>query len=99
MDIKKIKIKSTGQIIEPIGSLYFNDEHIEYHIPLTNLEFVEDENYIHIDEVTKWIDENFDLQKYSSSTFLFCGVDNITFNVERFIEDLKNGLKNGSERK
>lgn len=96
MDIKKIKIKSTGEIIEPIGCLYFSDGHIDYHIPLSNLEVVDD-NVVTIDEVAKWIDENFDLEKYSSS--IFCGVGSITFNVEKFIEDLKNGLKNGCERK
>ena len=56
-----------------------------------------DSNLVSIDSVEKWINDNFDLEKYSSSTFLFCGVGHITFDVERFITDLKKGLTDGNK--
>lgn len=97
MDITKIKIKSSGEIIEPKGYLYFNnDDKIGYDIPLSNLEVVDD-NYVNINDVANWIKRNFDLEKYSSS--LFSGVGTITFDVDRFIVDLENGLKNGNKDK
>lgn len=97
MDITKIKIKSSGEIIEPKGYLYFNDDKIGYDIPLSNLEVVDD-NYVNIKDVANWIRKNFDLEKYSSS-LLFSGVGTITFDVGRFIVDLENGLKNGNKDK
>lgn len=96
MDIKKIRIKSSGDIIEPEGYLYFNDDKNGYDIPLSNLEVVDD-NYVNIKDVANWIRRNFDLEKYSSS--IFSGVGTITFDVGRFIVDLEKGLKNGNKDK
>lgn len=96
MDIKKIRIKSSGDIIEPKGYLYFNDDKNGYDIPLSNLEVVDD-NYVNIKDVANWIRRNFDLEKYSSS--IFSGVGTITFDVGRFIVDLEKGLKNGNKDK
>lgn len=95
MDIKKIRIKSSGDIIEPKGYLYFNDDYCGYDIPLSNLEIIDDD-YVNIKDVENWIRKNFDMEKYTSS--LYSGVCHITFDVGRFIVDLKNGLKNGSKR-
>lgn len=97
MDIKKIKIKSSGEIIEPKGNLYFSNDNFDYDIPLSNLEVVDD-NYVNIKDVANWIRRNFDLEKYSSS-LLFSGVGSITFDVGRFIVDLEKGLKNGNKDK
>lgn len=99
MDIKKIKIKSTGEIIEPKGCLYFSDEKYGYDIPLTNLEIVDvdDDNLVTIDEVTKWILANFDMEEYTTS--FYSGVCSITFDLGRFIADLKRDLKNGNKSK
>jgi hypothetical protein len=93
MDIKKIKIKSSGEIIEPKGNLYFSNDNFDYDIPLSNLEVV-DNNYVNIKDVANWIRRNFDLEKYSSSLF-----SSITFDVGRFIVDLEKGLKNGNKDK
>ena len=54
-----------------------------------------DSNWVSIDSVEKWINDNFDLEKYSSS--IFCGFGHITFDVERFISDLKKGLTDGKQ--
>lgn len=96
MDITKIKIKSSGEIIEPKGYLYFNDGKIGYDIPLSNLEVVDD-NYVNIKDVANWIRRNFDLKKYMSS--IFSGVGTFSFDVGRFIVDLENGLNNGNKDK
>ena len=90
MDIKKIRIKSSGDIVEPKGNLYFNDENNDYNIPLSNLEIVDD-NLVDIKDVANWIRGNFDLKEYSSS--FFSGVCSITFDVGRFIADLEKGVK------
>jgi hypothetical protein len=89
MDITKIKIKSSGEIIEPKGYLYFTDDKCGYDIPLSNLEVVDD-NYVNIKDVTNWIRKNFDLEKYMSS--IFSGVGSFSFDVGRFIVDLENVL-------
>lgn len=96
MDITKIRIKSSGEIIEPKGYLYFNDGKIGYDIPLSNLEIVDD-NYVNIKDVANWIRRNFDLEKYMSS--IFSGVGTFSFDVGRFIVDLENGLNNGNKNK
>lgn len=96
MDIKKIRIKSSGDIIEPKGYLYFNDDKNGYDIPLNNLEVVDD-NLVNIKEVSNWIRNNFDLEKYISS--IFSGVGTFSFDVDRFIVDLEKGLKNGNKDK
>lgn len=96
MDITKIRIKSSGEIIEPKGYLYFTDDKCGYDIPLSNLEVVDD-NYVNIKDVAKWIRRNFDLEKYMSS--IFSGVGSFSFDVGRFIVDLENGLKNGNKDK
>jgi hypothetical protein len=96
MDITKIKIKSSGEIIEPKGYLYFNDGKIGYDIPLSNLEVVDD-NYVNIKDVANWIRRNFDLEKYMSS--IFSGVGSFSFDIGRFIVDLEKGLKNGNKDK
>ena len=54
-----------------------------------------DSNLVSIDSVAKWINDNFDMKKYTSS--IFCGVGSITFDVERFITDLKKGLTDGNK--
>ena len=94
MDIKKIKIKSSGEIIEPKGYLYFNDDKNGYDIPLSNLEVVDD-NYVNIKDVENWIRKNLDLEKYMIS--FFSGVGSFSFDVGRFIADLEKGLKYGKE--
>lgn len=96
MDITKIRIKTSGEIIEPKGYLYFTDDKCGYDIPLSNLEVVDD-NYVNIKDVTNWIRKNFDLEKYMSS--IFSGVGSFSFDVGRFIVDLENGLKNGNKDK
>lgn len=96
MDIKKIKIKSTGEIVEPKGNLYFSDDKFDYDIPLSNLEIV-DENSVNIKDVANWIRENFSLEEYMSS--IFSGVGSFTFDVGRFIADMEKGLKNGNKNK
>ena len=90
MEIKKIRIKSSGDIIEPKGYLYFNDDKFGYDIPLSNLEIVDDD-YVNIKDVANWIRRNFDLEEYTST--LSSGVCHITFDVGRFIADLEKGLK------
>jgi hypothetical protein len=96
MDITKIRIKSSGEIIEPKGYLYFTDDKCGYDIPLSNLEVVDD-NYVNIKDVANWIRKNFDLEKYMSS--IFSGVGSFSFDVGRFIVDLEKGLKNGNKDK
>lgn len=96
MDIKKIKIKSSGEIIEPKGNLYFSNDNFDYDIPLSNIEVVDD-NYVNIKDVANWIRRNLDLEKYMSS--IFSGVGSFSFDVGRFIVDLEKGLKNGNKDK
>ena len=96
MDIKKIRIKSSGDIIVPKGYLYFNDANCGYDIPLSNLEVIDDD-YVNIKDVEKWIRKNFDLEKYMIS--IFSGVGSFSFDVGRFIVDLKKGLKNEGKNK
>lgn len=96
MDIKKIRIKSSGDIIEPKGYLYFTDEKCGYDIPLNNLEIVDDD-FVNIKDVSNWIRRNFDLEEYMSS--IFSGVGTFSFDVGRFIDDLEKGLKNGRKKK
>lgn len=96
MDIKKIRIKSSGDIIEPKGYLYFTDDKCGYDIPLNNLEVIDD-NLVNIKDVSNWIRKNFDLEKYISS--IFSGVGSFSFDVDCFIVDLENGLKNGNKDK
>ena len=96
MDIKKIRIKSSGDIIVPKGYLYFNDANCGYDIPLSNLEVIDDD-YVNIKDVEKWIRKNFDLEKYMIS--IFSGVGSFSFDVGRFIVDLEKGLKNEGKNK
>ena len=96
MDIKKIRIKSSGDIIEPKGSLYFTDDKYGYDIPLSNLEIVDDD-FVNIKDVANWIRKNLDLEEYMSS--IFSGVGSFSFDVGRFISDLEKGLKNGNKNK
>ena len=96
MEIKKIRIKSSGDIIEPKGYLYFTDNKYGYDIPLSNLEIVDDD-FVNIKDVANWIRKNFDLEEYMSS--IFSGVGSFSFDVGRFISDLEKGLKNGNENK
>ena len=98
MDIKKIRIKSSGKIVEPKGSLYFCDEKYDYDIDINDIEIVDvvDNNLVTIDNVANWILANFDIEKYTTS---FYSVGSITFDVGRFIADLKRDLKNGNKNK
>jgi hypothetical protein len=90
MEIKNIKIKSSEEIVKPIGNLYFCDENNYYDIPLKDIEVVDD-NLVDIDDVTNLIATNFDFEKYIS--LIICGVGTVSFDVDSFLSDLKTGLK------